>query len=103
VLLVDHDGAKVAQRREDRRSRSHGDTFATVAKRKPLIVSLAVAQRAVQHGNLVAEHRAEAIDRLRRQRNLWHEHDRGLPLLQHDAPQQLDIDERLAASRDAAE
>ena len=77
--------------------------FSPRSEREPCVVSLAVAQRAVQHGDLVAEHGAEAIDRLRRERDLRHEHDRRLPLLEHDAPQQLDVDERLSAARHAVQ
>src|SRR4051794_16872224 len=55
----------------------------------------------MQNGDIVAEYGAKAIDSLRCERDLWHEHDRGLAALVDDLLQQLEIDERLAAARDA--
>ena len=57
----------------------------------------------MQHRDLVAEHGAEAIDGLWRQRNLGHEDDRRLPAPVDDLAQQLDVDRCLAAPRDAVE
>ncbi len=51
----------------------------------------------MEHGDPIAKRRAETIDRLRRERDLGHEHDGGLPSLIHDPAQQLDVDECLAA------
>ena len=85
VLLVDDDRAEVLERREDRRARADGDALLAALEREPRVVALAVAQRAVQHGDLVAEHGAEAIDGLRRERDLGHEHDRRLSPLEHDS------------------
>ena len=103
VLLVHDDRAEVLERREDRRARANGDPLATLLEREPFVIPLAVAQRAVQHRDLVAEHGAKAIDRLRRERDLRHEDDRRLSLLEHDAPQQLDVDERFSAAGHAVE
>jgi hypothetical protein len=103
VLLVDDDGAEVLHRREDRRARANRDALVPAAKGQPRIVPLAVGQRAVQHGDAVAEDRAKAVNRLRREGDLRHQHDRRLPLVDHDASQQLEIDERFARPRDAVE
>jgi hypothetical protein len=103
VLLVDDDRAQVAHRCEDRRPRTDRDALLAAPQREPRVVPLAIRERAVQHGDLVAEHGAEPVDRLRRQRDLRHEHDRRLPFLEDDASQQLEVDERLPAPRDAVQ
>src|SRR5215211_737540 len=86
VFLIDDDGAEVGERSEDRGARANRDPFAALLEREPFVVSLAVAQRAVQHGDLFAKHGAEAVDRLRSERNLRYEDDRRLPFLDDDAP-----------------
>jgi hypothetical protein len=103
VLLVDDDRAEVLQRGKDRRTGAHGDALLAAAKGEPRIVALAVGESTVQHRDRVAEHGAEAIHRLRRERDLRHEHDGRLSLLQYDAPQELEVDERLPAARDAVQ
>ena len=52
----------------------------------------------MQHRHTVAEHGAKPIHRLRRQGDLRYEHDRRLAPLVHDATEQLDVDQRLAAA-----
>jgi hypothetical protein len=100
VLLVHDDRAEVLERRKDRRPRSDRDSLPTLLEREPFVVPLAVAQRAVEDRDLVAEDGAEPIDRLRSERDLRHEHDRRLSLLQHHAPQELDVHERFSAAGD---
>src|SRR5262249_13585186 len=103
MLFVDDDRTEVRERREDRRARADRDALASVLEREPLVVSLAVAEGTVQYRDLVAEDSAKAIDGLRRERDLRHQDDRRLISLDHDAPEQLDVDERLAAARDAVQ
>ena len=62
---------------------------------------LGVAQMAVQHGHL-AEPQPEPLDRLRRQADLRHQHDRLPPVADH-LLDRLDVDLRLAAAGDAVE
>ncbi len=100
VLLVDDDRAEVGERREDRRARANGDSLASLAQREPFVVPLAVAERAVQHRDGVAELGAKAIDGLRRERDLGHEHDRRLSIAQNEPLEKLEVDERLAAAGD---
>src|SRR5439155_16559047 len=65
VLLVDDDGAEVAERREDGRAGADGDALLAAAEGEPGVVPLAVGEGAVQHGDPVPEDGAEAVDRLR--------------------------------------
>src|SRR5258706_12883360 len=51
----------------------------------------------MEHGDPIAKRRAETIDRLRRERDLGHEHDGALPSPTDDPAQQLDGAECLAA------
>ncbi|HEX5830791.1 MAG TPA: hypothetical protein VFY16_07430, partial [Gemmatimonadaceae bacterium] len=103
MLLVHDDRAEVGERREERRARADGDAALAPLQRAPRVVTLAVGERGVQHRHPVAEHRAEAVHRLRRERDLGHEHDGRSPLPLDDVAQQLEVDERLPAPRDAAE
>jgi hypothetical protein len=57
----------------------------------------------MQHRDHVAEDPTEPIDRLRRERDLRNEHDRGLAPLAHDALKELDVHQRLAASGDTVQ
>jgi hypothetical protein len=68
----------------------------------PCIEPLAVREPGVQHGDLVAEGRAESIHGLRRERDLGDEHDGAAPLA-GDAPEQLDVDQCLPAAGDAVQ
>ena len=67
----------------------------------PVPVPLGVAQMAVQHGHR-AEPRAEPLDRLRRQADLRHQHDR-LPAEVDHLLDRLDVDLGLAAAGDAVD
>ena len=103
VLLVDDDRAEIRERREDRRARADGDALLAASQCQPGVVPLAVAQRAVEHGHAIAEGRAKAIDRLRRERDLGNEHDRALVARIDQRAQQFDVDERLATAGDAVQ
>ena len=76
VLLVDDDQPDVLQRGEDRRARPDAHPRLAAGQPAPLVVALAVGEPGVQHGGHLAEPRGEARQRLRRQRDLRHEHDR---------------------------
>ena len=67
----------------------------------PVAAALGVAEMAVQHRHLAAA-AAEALDGLRRQADLRHQHQRLLALAHHflDGPQ---VDLRLAAAGDAVQ
>ena len=56
----------------------------------------------MEHGHLIAETPREAAHRLRRERDLGHEHDGTLPLLKK-ARDRLEVDFRLAAARDTVQ
>ena len=97
VLLVDADQPEVADRREDRRPRADDD--ARLAARDPLalVAALGVGQTRVQDRQPVAEARREAAGRLRRQRDLRHQHDRAEPALERRRAR-LEVDLGLAAA-----
>ena len=63
MLLVDHDQAEVADRREDGRARADRDPRLAGAQPPPLVVALALAERGVQQRDGVAEARLEAARR----------------------------------------
>ena len=87
VLLVHDDQAQRVDRRENGRAGADDDAGAALADLVPFIVALAGRQMAVQHRHQRLERagtepRLEPLDRLRRQRNLRHQHDAALALLQ---------------------
>src|SRR6185503_14621252 len=86
--------------REHRRARADDDPLVAALKSEPSVVTLALAEGRMQNGDPVAKRGPEAIDRLRCERYLGHQHDRRLAALIDDAAQQLDVDERLAAAGD---
>src|SRR5947209_19425161 len=92
VFFVDDDRAEIGERREDGGSRTDGDALLAATECEPCVVPLAVAQRAVQDGDAIAECGAEAIDRLWREGDLRDEHDRALIALVADGSEQLDGD-----------
>ena len=67
VLLVDHDQAEVADRREDGGAGADADARLAAAQAPPLVVALAGRERRVQDREAIAEPRAEARHRLRGQ------------------------------------
>ncbi len=103
MLLVDDDRAQVADRGEDRRAGADHDPLAAAAQRLPGGEALALAQRRVEQGHVVAEGGAEAAERLRRQRDLRHQHDRPPAAPAHQFAQQLDVDQRLTGPGHALE
>ena len=79
MLLVEDDQAEVVDGREDGAARADGDPGLVRPEAAPLVVALALGQRGVQQRDRVPEARLEARDRLRRERDLGHEHDHALP------------------------
>ncbi len=77
MLLVDDHEAEVGERREHGRARADRDARLAALEVQPLVVALALAQLRVQNRDGVAEARLEARDRLRRERDLRHEHQHG--------------------------
>ncbi len=102
VLLVHANEAEPAHRREDRRPRADDDPRVAAGDPLPLVAALGVGQARVQERNRVAEPRAEATDRLRRERDLGHEHDRPQPALERGR-RSLEVDLCLAAPGRAVE
>ena len=98
VLLVDADEPEIRHRREDRRARSDHDRGLTRRDSLALVAPLGVGQRRVQDRDPFTEARPKAPDRLRRERDLWHEHDHAAPTFERRLDR-LEVDLRLAASR----
>ena len=103
VLFVDDDRTEVRERCEDRRPRADRDPLLAASQGAPRIEPLAVAQSRVEDRDLVTEHRPEAIDSLRRERDLRDENDRALAVPAHDLLEDLQVHERLAAPGDAVQ
>ena len=102
VLLVHADDADVAQRREDGRARADDDLGLTASDALPLVAALRVGQPGVEQGHGVSEPRLESPQRLRRQRDLGHEHDRR-PAARQRRGARLEVDLGLAAAGLAVE
>ena len=101
VLFVEDDEAEVLQRREQRRTRADCDARLALQQALPLAAALRVGEAAVQHRD-IGETRREATDRLRRQRDLGHEHDAGAAA-RADFFEDAKVDLGLAAAGDAVQ
>ena len=69
------DDAEALQRGEDGAARANDDVGAALVDLEPFVVTLALAEMAVQHGDAVAtvgEARLEPLDGLRREADLGH-------------------------------
>ena len=103
VLFIDDDGANVVQRRKDGGARADRDAPLAALQRAPGVDALAVAKRRMQDGDLVAEDGTETVDCLRCERNLGNKNDGGTSAPLDDLAQDVEVDERLAAPRDAVQ
>ena len=92
---------ELARRREDGTAGADDDLHLARGDAPPMAAALGVAQMAVQHRHLAAA-AAKALDRLRRQADFRHQHQRLLALPHHflDGAQ---INLRLAAAGDAVQ
>ena len=107
MFLIHHDEAERFDRRKYGRAGADSNPRAALAYLMPLVVPLAGGQMAVQHRHEClqrarAEPRLEALDSLRRQRDLGHEDNRAFALFQ-GVGDGLQIDLGLAAAGDAVE
>ncbi len=102
MLLVDDDQARVHQRREHRRPGPDDDVDVAAPDALPLIVALAVGQRAVLNRHAGAEGRPEQRRHRRRQRDL-RDHQQRLPASGADPLGKAEVDFRLAAAGDAVQ
>src|SRR2546430_2807314 len=102
MLLVDADQAEPGHRREDRRARADDDRRLAGRDPFPLVAPLRVRQGRVEERDAVAEAGAEPPQRLRRERDLRHEHDRPEPALERHGAR-LEVDLCLAAAGRAVE
>ena len=80
VLLVDHDEPDVRKRREQGASRPHHNARRATTNEVPLVVALTLAHARVHDRDQIAEAAAKAAHRLRRERDLRHEHAGRAPL-----------------------
>ena len=107
VFLVHDDEAQRVHRRENGRARADDDACAALANLVPFIMALAGGQMAVQHRDEGlqgpgTEPRFKPLHRLRRERNLRHQHDGAFALLER-VGDSLQIDLSFAAAGDAVE
>ena len=102
LLLVQDNHSQVFQRGEHRAAGTQNHPNLSPLDPLPLVVALAEAERAVEHGHLVAEVGGKALQHLGRQSNLRHQDHAGLSI-GNDLLEQTDIDLRLSAAGDAEE
>ena len=102
VLLVDADHAERRERREHCRAGADHDTGLAGDDPLPLVPPLGLREAGVQKRDAVAEARAEAAERLRRERDLRHEDDRAAARGERGLAG-ADVDLGLAAARRAGE
>ena len=102
VLLIDDDQAEVRIRQEQRRARADDHADLAGATAAPGARALARRQLRMPFGRPDAEARGEAIEELRRQRDLRHQ-DQRLPAAADDLGHRLEIDLGLARTGDAVE
>ena len=105
VFLIHDNEAERLNRRENRRTRADDDAGAALPDFVPFIMAFAGGQMAVQNGNerlqfTGTESSFKSFNRLWRQRNLRHEHNRTLALPQR-IREGLKINFRLAATSNA--
>ena len=98
MLLVDDDQPERGDRREDGRARTDDDAGLAGGDSLALVAPLGVREGGVQHGDALAEAGGEASDRLGRERDLRHEHDRAAPTLERRGAG-AEVDLGLAAAR----
>ena len=101
VLLVQHDQPQIRRRGEDGAAGADDDRHRPLGDPLPMPMPLGVAQMAVQHGHR-AEPLAKPLDRLRRQADFRHQHDRLPPEMDH-LLNRLDVDLGFAAAGDAVD
>ena len=99
VFFIDDDHSQVGNRRENRRARSHHHLRMAQGYLLPEPMPFGCGQAAVQDGDGLKPRR-EPSNRLRRQRDLRHQHDCLLAALHHFA-NALQVNFRLAAASDA--
>ena len=102
MLLVHDHEPHVGEWRKERRARAHNHVGVALARHVPLVEALAHREARVQNGHVVAEAAAKAPHRLRRERDLGHNHDGPAPLCSH-AFDGVEVDLRLARARDAVD
>ena len=103
MLLVHDDEAEPLERREHGGARADHDVHVAAADALPLIVPLAVRERAVLDGDARAERAAEQRGHRRRQRDLGHHASAPAVPERHDPLGQAQIDLGLAAAGDAVQ
>ena len=103
VFFVDDDGAEILEWGEDGGAGADDDAFFAAFDGEPGVVAFAVAQGAVEDGDLIAEDGAEAVDGLGGEGDFWDEDDGALLAGFDDGFEEFDVDQCLAAAGDAVE
>ena len=97
VLLVDHDQAEIGERQEQGRARADHDRLAALGDPPPGAPARARAELGMPHGGRPAEAAREALQQLRRERDLRQQHQH-LAALPEDRGDRLEIDLGLAGA-----
>ncbi len=88
MFFIDHDEAEIFQGRENRTARADHNACAAGMDLVPFIVTFALGQMTVQHGDRilhVSKAPLEPFDCLRSQRNFRDENDGGAPAIERGA------------------
>jgi hypothetical protein len=75
VLFVHADQPQIRDRRKQRRASTDRDAKRVVSQTAPHLRALGATEPAVQNCDLLAEARSKSTYQLRRQRDLWNQHD----------------------------
>ena len=102
MLLVDDDQGRVGGGREEGGAGADDDVDLAGADAAPVLLEFAGTQRRVQHGDPPGQAGAEAVDGLRRERDLGHQHQRHATLVA-DALGGGQVDLRLATAGHATQ
>ncbi len=103
MLFVDDDRAEPLNRREDCGARADHDPLFTAPQRLPGGEALALTERRMEQGDVIAEGGAEAGEGLGGERDLGDQHDGAATAATHEVAQQLDVDQSLAGPGHALE
>ena len=102
MFLIDDDEAKIAEGQEQRRARAGDNLHFARRRTTPDARPLSRRHARMPFGGFRAKARGEALEKLRGERDFWHEHERLSAVLQ-SARDRFEIDFRFAGAGDAFE
>ena len=102
MFLVDHYQSKILDGCENGGAGANDNPGLSIVNPVPFVMTFAVGEMTVQHGNDIPEPSPKPLNRLGRQRNFRHQHNRPKALFQGEGDS-LQINLSLAATGDAVE